>query len=125
MRRALALLVLVALLTTGCASTLRALEKFRQRTQDMAEDPIRRTHFATEVSLSSTAMSIAIGCAMLLAPTLVGMAVCPLVGVAAYFIGYEFILEPISKDRVKAGEPSLVGPYWERGPQDGEKFIRE
>ena len=59
----------------------------------------------------------------MLLPTLIGaLLVCPVVAMLYNYLSYEYVLEPISRDRVHAGEPSLVGPYWERGPRDGEVF---
>lgn len=119
MRRVIAGFLLVTLLA-GCAT----LALVPQRTDDMWNDPVRRTHFITETGLATSSMSVAITCAFMLSPTIVGMLVCPFVGAAYYFAVYEFILEPLSKDLVREGKPSLVGPYWERGPRDGEVFTR-
>lgn len=124
MRRTLVLVLLVTLLSGCAAQHLRyALGQVPDRTQEMWEDPIRRTHFLTEIGLSGTAMGVSIGCSLLLAPSILGLALCPIVGVAYYFGMYEFVLEPISKRRVQEDKPSLVGPYWERGPQDGEELL--
>lgn len=60
----------------------------------------------------------------LLAPTIVGMLVCPFVALVADFLAYEYVLEPLSKTLVDLDRPSLVGPYWETGPRadEGEFF---
>lgn len=117
--------LLLAVLLAGCASVQYAFEATPQRTRDAFSDPIRRTHLITEVGLTSSAVGVGIACAAFLSPTLVGVLVCPFVGVAYYYGMYEFVLEPWSKERVAEGKPSLVGPYWERGPQDEEHFIYE
>lgn len=67
---------------------------------------------------------VGITCAALLSPTIVGVLVCPLVALAWDYLTYEYVLEPISKELVKQGEPSLVGPFWEGGPRadEGEFF---
>lgn len=121
--RALAVLVAVLLFTGGCASIFSAVQKTPQRLDDVLNDPVRKSHLVTEILLSTASMAASIGCSVTL-PLLVGIIPCALGGLLVYFVGYEFILEPISKDRVQEGKPSLVGPYWERGPQDGEVFVR-
>ena len=120
--RALSLLLVGVLLTSGCASLQHAITQTPQRAQDMWEDPVRREHFLTQVGLESSTATVGIVCASLM-PFPFSLIVCPLAAVLYNFTAYEFVLEPISKDLVKHGEPSKVGPYWERGPQDGEVFI--
>ena len=123
--RGLVALLLLAVLATGCASSLAALEKFPERTQEALSDPVRRVHLATQFSRMSTAASVGIACTVFLAPTLVGMFLCPLVAVLGDYLAYEYVLEPLSVDRVERGEPSLVAPYWETGPRsdEGEFFV--
>lgn len=43
----------------------------------------------------------------------------------AEYLVYEFVFEPWAKWRVRRGKRSIVGPYYEGGPQDGEKFVNE
>lgn len=120
---ALVLLVVLAVVQTGCA-TLDALAKVPQRTQDAVSDPVRRVRLATQIGMSGSAMAISILAGSLLAGP-PGLIVGAAAGVLWYFALYEFVLEPISKDRVREGKPSLVGPYWERGPHAdmGEVFV--
>ena len=81
---------------------------------DMLRDPIRRVHFAVQ-------------CGMVIGTVwgVSGSWRTALVATGVYFGIYEFLLEPLSKWMVTKGWPSLVGPYWERGPQDGEQFRYE
>ena len=88
----------------------------------MWEDPIRRQHFITQVGLESSTATVGIVCVALMAPTMIGMLICPLIAVLTNFFMFEFVLEPRSRDLVHQGQPSLVGPYWERGPRDGERY---
>ena len=118
MRRLAPLVLLVALLS-GCASVQFAIEQFPTRTEEMWEDPIRREHFLTQAGLELSTASIVLACAAVV-PLPFNLIVCPVVGLVYNFATYEFVLEPISRELVKAGKPSLVGPYWERGPADGE-----
>ena len=113
--------LVLSVLLGGCS--LSTMQKFPQWTEDAFRDPIRRVHVVTQIGLSGSAVAVGIGCAALLSPTVVGVLVCPLVGVGYYFGMYEWVLEPWSKERVLEGKPSLVGPYWERSAQDGEQFI--
>ena len=50
---------------------------------------------------------------------------CALAAPLAEYLVYEFLLEPWAKWRVRRGKASTAGPYYERGPQDGERFINE
>lgn len=122
--RRLGALLLVVTLLAGCAGVIGALEKTPQRTREAFSDPIRQVHLFTQFSRLTTAASVAIGCTVFLAPTIVGMLLCPLAAVAYDYLMYEYILEPLSVDRVKQGEPSLVAPFWEGGPRadEGEFF---
>lgn len=113
----------IVLLTQGCAQIQYAAQRTPERFEDAIEDPVRRLHVVSQVGLSLSSGLISGGCA-LLAATVVGLLACPIAGLAWYYGMYEFILEPWSKARVEEGKPSLVGPYWERGPQDGETFVR-
>lgn len=123
MKQASALALAVLLTFNSCAT----LAKMPTRVEEAFSDPVRQQHIMSEFSLQSSAFGVAIGCAGLLAPTIVGILVCPIIGMTYYFAVYEFVLEPISKERVLRGEPSLVGPYWERGPHIdlGERYIFE
>lgn len=55
-------------------------------------------------------------------PTWTDGLACIAAGVTYYAL-YEYGLEPPSKWLVRRGKPSLVGPYVERGPQDGEVYL--
>ena len=124
MRRTLAYLLAAVLLTSGCASAQYALVSTPERTQEAFADPVRRAHLVTQAGRVTSVAGVGITCAALLSPTIVGVLVCPLVALAWDFLTYEYILEPLSKNRVQQGEPSLVGPYWETGPRadEGEFF---
>ena len=117
-----ALLALVVLLTGCAANTRYALEQFPTRTEAMWTDPVRREHFVTHVGLEMSTVGVGMTCAVFV-PFPFSLGVCPLVAVIYNFGMYEFILEPQSKSLVEEGKPSKVGPYWERGPRDGEVFI--
>lgn len=68
-------------------------------------DPVRRRHIAGQ----SVLMLVSTGLA-LLAP----LPAVPLVALALNYLLYEFVAEPLL--------PRWFGPYWERGPRDGEEF---
>lgn len=119
-----AILLVLLLLTAGCAEVSKSFAKYPQRTEDAFNDPIRRSHIVTQTVRLASVASTGITCAILLAPTIVGMVVCPVLAVIADFISYEFLLEPASKQRVKEGKPSLIGPYWETGPAENETFTQ-
>ncbi len=93
---------------------LFALASVPRRTVDCFTDPIRRVHFLVECALvwggAAQVTQDAVQAATIL---------------GAYFGVYEFVLEPISRLFVRRGWPSLVGPYFERGPRTGERFIHE
>jgi hypothetical protein len=124
MKRLVAL-SLVLLTLSGCASFRHAVEAMPQRIDDAFSDPVRRTHIVTQAGRIASSAGIGITCVSLLAPTVVGMLVCPIVAIIADFLSYEFVLEPLSKELVKEGKPSLIGPYWETGPRtdEGEVFV--
>lgn len=127
LRRVLATFLLVIFLCNGCAAvqyTWDALEKFPQRTEDALKDPIRSRHLMWQIITSGSGMLVSAACA-LAAPTVIGLAVCWIPGVIAYYINYEYVVEPLARQDVEQGEPSRAGPYWERGPRDGEKFQYE
>ena len=116
--------ILLGILTLqGCAQFQHAVEVTPQRFEEAMEDPVRRVHVGVQASHVISTASVSLTCAAILSPTIVGILVCPFVGLAYNYLSYEYILEPWSKARVRDGEPSLVGPYWERGPQDGEVFV--
>lgn len=119
--RVFALALALVVTVQGCASIQYAIEATPRRTVEAFSDPVRRQHLISEVSLQLSAGSVTIGCLLLL--PVVGVFVCPVAGLAYYFITYEYVLEPLSKELVKKGKPSLVGPYFERGPQDGEVYV--
>ena len=121
MRGVLAALLVVLLLTGGCASVMESIKKTPERVDDVLQDPIRREHVVTQISLEWSTASVAMTCAVFV-PFPFSLGVCPLLAVAYNFLAYEYVLDPISEDLVRQGKPSLVGPYWERGPKDGETF---
>lgn len=125
MRRFAAGLVLVALLASGCASTLSALAKTPGRVEDAFQDPVRRRHVFTQIGLEGSTATLAIVCGVFV-PFPFSLGVCPVAAVVYNYLTYEFMLEPIAKDLVREGKPSITGPYWERGPylDEGEKFER-
>lgn len=83
--------------------------------------PTRRRHLLWRVV--ETCVGLLTGILVWELTALVSVAL--VVGVSIEFLLYEYWIEPWSKYRVKQGKPSLAGPYWERGPQDGEKFVIE
>ena len=125
MRRYLAVILLGVLTLQGCAQFQHAIEVTPQRFEAAMEDPVRRVHVVVQASHLISTGGVALTCAAILSPTIVGMLVCPVVGLVYNYLSYEYVLEPWSKARVREGEPSLVGPYWERGAQDGEVFRNE
>lgn len=123
MRRVLAGLLLLVLVTSGCAHVMDAVEKFPQRTQDALSDPIRREHLLTKVGLEFTSTAVALGVCLATGPIAPACLAVSVVGVVANYLIFEYVLEPWSRKRVEEGKSSLVGPYWEGGPRDGERFI--
>mgnify|MGYP001611545842 CR=1 FL=1 len=121
----LAVILLVILTAQGCAQFQHAVEVTPERFTDAKEDPVRRVHIGVQASHLISTGGVTLTCAAILSPTIVGILVCPVVGFVYNYLTYEYILEPWSKARVRAGKPSLVGPYWERGAQDGEVFRNE
>lgn len=124
MKALIAWLLIAALGLSGCSMIVYSIEQTDERTTTAFSDPIRRVHLGVQVSRLASAASVALTCVALLSPTIVGILVCPFVAVLSDFITFEYVLEPISKERVKRGQPSLVGPYWETGPRadEGEFF---
>lgn len=109
--------------TTGFGYALRATAR---RTREAFRDPIRRLHLSVQFvvlvpSAAETGLQAAVGWHI---PTWRDLLACVAAG-GAYYAVYEYLLEPWSKRRVRQGKPSLVGPYVERGPQDGERFTYE
>lgn len=125
MKRYLAGILLVLLTAQGCAQFTHAIDAAPQRMEDAFSDPVRREHILWQATHLGSTGSVVAGCVALTAPTIVGLLACPVVGVVYNYLTYEFILEPWAKARVQEGKPSTFGPYWERGPQDGEEFINE
>ena len=125
MRSTKILVVILLCVLTGCAQLQHAIEVTPQRAEDAFTDPVRRTHILWQVGHLASTGAVTVGCYVSLAPTIVGMLACPLVGVLWNYLTYEYVLEPWAKSRVQEGEPSTFGPYWERGPQDGEEFSNE
>jgi hypothetical protein len=84
-------------------------------------DPIRRLHFL--VTIARRMLDAAVVVAVL---PYAAWAAAP-AAVLVDFVVYEYVLEPWSKVRVRAGKPSLVAPYYEGGPRvdEGERFMHE
>ena len=120
-----AIAILLILSLSGCARVMYAIEMTPQRTAEAFSDPVRRTHLMTQIGRVATTAGVGITCVSLLAPTIVGILVCPIVAVIYDYLNYEYILEPLSKELVSKGKPSLVGPYFETGPRtdEGEVFV--
>lgn len=123
--KTLAGLICAAVLMAGCAATSGpdspptsledSINLTGVRALDAFNDPIRRVHIMTQTSRLASIGGTAIACAALV-PFPFNIGVCPIVAVVADYIGYEYMLEPISKKRVEEGKSSLIGPYWETGP---------
>lgn len=102
--------------TTGFWYALTATPR---RTAEAFADPIRRLHIAVKILRLHLAAAAAVA-VLPYSPWLAAPA-----AVATDYAVYEYVLEPWSKARVRAGKPSLQGPYWETGPADGERFVNE
>lgn len=100
-RLVISFLLLVGLLTFGCAS-LKAVQETSVRTREWAEDSVRVRYLLGRV-IESCVGGASVGLLALPFGPLIGCPVAALVD----FITYEYILEPYG----------LVGPYWERGPR--------
>ena len=100
---------------------LRALRVTPRRTRDAFADPIRRLHILVKALRLSLDVAAAVA-VLPYQPWLAGPA-----AIAADYLVYEFCLEPWSKARRLADprKASLVAPYWEGGPADGERFTYE
>lgn len=103
-----------ALLTEFAAVLVHPLNNWWQRFKDSMLDPIRRRHVFFEIVMVWTSSYVwtfswwkAIGI------------------VGTYYGIYEFLVEPLARWMVGKGFKSIAGPYWERGPRDGEVFDRE
>jgi hypothetical protein len=86
---------------------LKPIKEFPQRLYDFIRSPLRIRNFFGRVLESL----VGIGVFYLLGPSWAAVGW----GVLAEFVLYEFVLEPLG----------FVGPYFERGPRDGEKFNHE
>lgn len=131
-----ALLIRLTGLTEGQVAErwpfLWAVLTFPRRTGEAFRDPIRRTHLVVQaLVVYLNAMLAAAATCWLLGvwpqgwrPWLLVDALS--VGVVLVdYLRYEYVLEPWSRVRVAKGRPSLVRPYWEGGPRDGERFVNE
>ena len=124
-RRATAALLLVVTLS-GCATLGKvqyALEQFPQRTEDAFSDPTRRLHLFQQLDLVVETALVGIVCTLLVPIPIIGGIGCPLVALGYNYLIYEYVAEPVARGRVEQGLPSNTGPYWERGPRDGEVFV--
>lgn len=79
-------------------------------------DPIRRRHIAGQWAVGTASSGLAL-LSMLYFPKYVGLLTVPFLATALNYLLYEFVAEPIF--------PKWFGPYWERGPRDGERFTYE
>lgn len=117
---------------------LYALGATRRRVVDAFSDPIRRCHIVGRIaegylgglalvvfSVQTFLMSDGISWREILGDpsTVVVLLALPAIVPMIEYVVYEFVLEPWAKARVRRGKPSIVGPYWERSPQDGERFL--
>jgi hypothetical protein len=93
-----------------------ALHMFWPRTKAAFGDPARRRHVLTR-SIEGVCGGVAAVCSY----RLFGLAGALAAPIAEYLV-YEYAIEPLARLR---GFPSWAGPYWERGPRDGETFINE
>lgn len=116
---ATAFLLAVVLSLSSCA-TLRAIQgeiaaaisATDERTWEASRDPVRERHLLGR-TLESCMGGVAVGFLALPFGPLIG---CP-VAALVEFIVYEYLLEPISVAQLKAGKPTITGPYFERGPR--------
>lgn len=124
MHRLLPAVLIVALVTSGCASLTYAIKATPERAREAFSDPIRLVHLLTKASLEMSTVGVGITCAFLMPIPLVGLLACPAVALLYNFAVYEYVLDPISQDRLDQGKSSLQGPYWETGPfsDEGEFF---
>ena len=83
-----------------------------QRLRDGWMDPLRRRNSVARIveGMVGGAASITSFVILPFPWALVALGI----GVLAEFVVYEFVLEPLG----------WIGPYWERGPRDGETFTR-
>lgn len=109
-----------------------ALLTFPRRTGEALTDPVRRLHLIVQVlvvHLNATLSEVALCWWIDAWPhgwrQWVGFEAIAIAVVVVDYLRYEYLLEPWSRVRVKHGKPSLVRPYWEGGPRDGERFIHE
>lgn len=122
---------LAVTLLAGCATStpgegfIYALNQTGTRTQEAFSDPVRRTHIVSQTSHILSTAGVGITCAVALLPTLLGTFLCPVAALVYHFVVFEYIWEPLSKQRIKEGKPSFFGPYWETGPHSdlGESFV--
>jgi len=100
---------------------LYALGATFRRTGEAFADPIRRLHIAVMVGRLTVDAAVVIA----VLPTSVWLTAPA--AVAVNYALYEYVLEPWSKARVRAGKASLVDAYWEGGPRsdEGERFTYE
>ncbi len=82
-----------------------------RRVRDALLDPVRRRHVLARVAESALPVAGALWIAAVRPGWLLGLTAAV---VLAEFLLYELVLEPLG----------WAGPYWERGPRDGETFLR-
>ena len=123
MTRTLTVILLVILTAQGCAQFQHALQASPERFEAAWDDPVRRQHVIWQSAHLVSTSAVTLGCAAIV-PFPFSLGVCPFVGLGYNYLSYEYVLEPWAKARVAEGKPSTFGPYFERGPQDGEQFIR-
>jgi hypothetical protein len=109
-----------------------AIRMFWQRSIDCFSDPIRWRHFVwrwVEGYVGGVAVLLLCWAEFGIAPQgcwqWAGIVSVPSGAPLAEYLVYEYLIEPWARWRVHHGKPSTAGPYFERGPRDGERFIHE
>lgn len=107
-----------------------ALAQFWARTVACFTDPIRLRHFiwrCVEGYVGGAVVLLFVWWEYGLAPRAfwqwVALVTTPGAAPLAEYLVYEYFIEPWARSRAMRGLPSTAGPYFERGPRDGETFI--
>lgn len=114
------------------SAILYAIRMFWTRTVDCFSDPIRWRHLVWRGVEGYVGGAVAVGLLRYQLGVIprggwqwAAVVTVPLAGVVAEYLVYEYLIEPWARMRVRAGKPSTAGPYFERGPRDGEAFRYE
>jgi hypothetical protein len=91
------------------AAIAAAVRETPQRIVDALADPVRRRNVASRCVEAAVG-----GLAGWLIGWLVSPWLIPVAAIAAEFVFYEYVAEPLQ----------ISGPYWERDAPDGERFTR-